>query len=833
MDAGPRREVSSASMTPRCMAFFALALGILATSSLARVIRVDGLERLPPRVAARFVQRLEAAGSSVTAAREAEVVVALGGPLADQVLGAGARLSPEGFALRVGVVDGTPVLAVRGRSGEGSSVNRGLMYGAYAALQSLGYGFLHPLEPVVPTALRPVAAVRARREGPRWAHRALHLHTMHPTELADLVNGFGPGGAEDAAGWEAGLAEWELFLEWLVANRQNAVQWVLLDDPGWDGFGQSAARIARLKRLVDVAHGWGIHVGIDVPVALGQQNGFRLIRRDGPLEEQLAELEGRVDWLMQAGFDYVTTEWGSSEFTTPDEEKMLAWLDHLAIYLDEEYGAEATVKVHVTVAETSKKFRDPETGKKMNINFVPHYADPRLGVEVHTVQHYGLDDPAPTYGREDFADLHRFLQMEAGRRTVNWYPETAYWVSFDVDVPLFLPVYAERRLHDLRLIAADEAAGRLGRGEHAGATMDGQSIFSSGWEWGYWLNDVVAARGAWDPRVEAADDGEALRALLGEAFQCFGSSGPALADLVARTARMQHERLILARVEAPTGEIPAPAAGPLEVFGDDPVANPPLEHRWQSGQSYLQGVETWDDAMDLLDRIPFAPKVETQPPRLGPLSVKGRRASRRYVEVVRPLLAVMVGELEDAAAAFAALAPAVSGGARGLADELADAAEITALRGAQVWGLYDYASRYRRKEPEWKASRLATAAAALDQAAEVVARREAGYRVPVERIAGWRSGPTVYPFGYLWTVRSLFYWWRDEGKVRHRPRSVCYLNVLDPFEVSNAEGSGSSLAKRLQWIVDHLPVGDDWVRDCLEPPTEEPDLAAAVRGPRR
>ena len=28
--------------------------------------------------------------------------------------------------------------------------------------------------------------------------------------------------------------------------------------------------------------------------------------------------------------------------------------------------------------------------------------------------------------------------------------------------------------------------------------MDGQSVFSSGYEWGYWLNDVVAARAAWD-----------------------------------------------------------------------------------------------------------------------------------------------------------------------------------------------------------------------------------------------------------------------------------------------------------------------------------------------
>ena len=31
--------------------------------------------------------------------------------------------------------------------------------------------------------------------------------------------------------------------------------------------------------------------------------------------------------------------------------------------------------------------------------------------------------------------------------------------------------------------------------------VTGQVIFSSGWEWGYWLSDVVAAEAAWDPRV--------------------------------------------------------------------------------------------------------------------------------------------------------------------------------------------------------------------------------------------------------------------------------------------------------------------------------------------
>ena len=56
-------------------------------------------------------------------------------------------------------------------------------------------------------------------------------------------------------------------------------------------------------------------------------------------------------------------------------------------------------------------------------------------------------------------------------------------------------------------------------------------------------------------------------------------------------------------------------------------------------------------------------------------------------------------------------------------------------------------------------TRVADANATMLAAVETVATREAAYRVPVERIAGWRNGSTAYRFGYLWTAHSLYYWW--------------------------------------------------------------------------
>lgn len=69
-------------------------------------------------------------------------------------------------------------------------------------------------------------------------------------------------------------------------------------------------------------------------------------------------------------------------------------------------------------------------------------------------------------------------------------------MNVDIDVPLFLPLYGQRRQHDLRRLALREA--------REGFRMDGQMNFDSGWEWGYWLSDVVTARASWQPHLHVA-----------------------------------------------------------------------------------------------------------------------------------------------------------------------------------------------------------------------------------------------------------------------------------------------------------------------------------------
>ena len=142
---------------------------------------------------------------------------------------------------------------------------------------------------------------------------------------------------------------------------------------------------------------------------------------------------------------------------------------------------------------------------------------------------------------------------------------------------------------------------------------------------------------------------------------------------------------------------------------------------------------------------------------------------------------------------------------------------MTALRARQVHGLYDYVDAIWDLDPSFRDGRLAEARAALDEAVSIASAREAHYRVPAERIAAWRTNPTAYAYTYLWTVRSLFYWWRDEGKAVEGPVSPCYENILNPVDIASGEGSATDAVR----AIGDLLSSDD-ARGCLAEPASEP-----------
>lgn len=738
------------------------------------------------------VRSLDANAAPPTLAADAVVLsfgrTATEKPLVDDV--ALAKLGSEGIVLKSGrLPSGALELVAVGNDPDKATVdhgNLGTAFAAYALLEQLGFAFLHPLAPTIPAKLAIPKDPIDVSESPEWRIRGMHLHTMHPLELTDMLEGWGPNGTDDEAGWQAQLPEWDRFLEWMLANRQNRVEWLILWAKTWSDFADGSARQKRLATLVDHVHAHGIGAGVDAALAEEQQHMFHLVRQTGTTDSETQQIHQYLDYLFGAGFDFFSTESGTTEFTHPDPAKMLAWMNEAAQYSKSAHNAPSYIKAHCSTGQTADGYPDPKTGDPINFNFLPHYADKRLGVMPHTVEMYGFDDPAPTYGNTDFRYMKDFLQQEVNKREVVWHPETAYWITFDIDVPLFLPIYAERRVSDLRSLLADERAGKAGK-------MDGQMIFSSGWEWGYWLNDVVTARAAWNPHIEATSDRAALLAVLAPITRALGSD---VTTWIADTADAEANLLILG------------------AYG----SGLPSDITKRNGMAYLEGFDAMADVASLGGVLGLSFSPITQPQKLGLLELKNSpfQTNPTYDEL-QPLLAGMetqLGALADRTKSFASPAPQ----AADLLDDLVDASRITALRAKQVHGLYDYAagkSYVGNDSVAWSA-RLTTAQGALDDAAKIVAAREKRYRVPADRIAGWRSGPTAYDFTYLWPARSLYFWWRDEAKVIESPISPCFRNIMNPADIALGEGMVADVA---QVIRDR--VGGS-ISECLAPPSSEP-----------
>ena len=687
-----------------------------------------------------------------------------------------AKLGSEGYILSSQKSAKTHVIVGRGNAIAPDPFRQGMLgnsYAAYAALEAIGFAFLHPLSPTIPATL---TAPRdfTRNEKPFVALRGIHVHTMHPLELTHVLEGWGPRGMNDAAGFESLVPEWSTYMEWLLANKQNFVEWVLLEDAAWGDFNRSTTRQSRLAKLNAIADAWGIETAIDAPVSMEQQNAFRLVGDATTLDERLDNIRTNIDWLAAAGFDSLTTENGTSEFTHEAPEVMLQYINVMTAYAADVYNMTVSIKIHTSTGQTISGYVDPVTGGDMNVNFLPHYADPRLGIMPHTVQHYGLDDPAPTYGNEDFSQILQFAKVESGLRRVLWYPETAYWVSFDIDVPLFLPLYAERRHSDLRRFAKENT------------TIDGQVLFSSGWEWGYWLNDVIAARAAWNPHPAVTDDIDAFALTLDESLGSAGASKDALVDTLVGIAKHQRDLLIYGK------------------YGN----TRPVTVVRKNGQAYVQGTETWDDVSDIANDYGIMILGRTQPDHLGLVSMRTPIGTKDEYQTVKPLLAAMrqtfasdAKKLEDVPATTDWIT------------ELQQAMRVTALRAEQVAELYIYVDQNNSAD-------LRDAQQALNKAATIIRNRELVYRTDPDRIAGWGENPTVYRYGYLWTARSMAYWWRDEGKAVEAPASPCYMNFQDPLDIAFGEAIDEDVHAIIREVAEIPFIGS--VAECLVGPLDEP-----------
>lgn len=554
----------------------------------------------------------------------------------------------------------------------------GLQYGAYDLVERAGVVLVHPEETIFPDALC-VSCVGSVNEThtPSYTMRGTHVHTMHPLEYEETLLGSDPGN----------LPRFRKFIGWLIARRQNYLQWALLRTIDGDRW------IAYAKDMAAIAHERGFYLGISAPIAFRQQNSFFLYDSESPTPAT-TQMAANIDWLMQVPWDRINVEMGASEFLPVSDVDQVHWLDFLAAYLDANYpGVRTATKIHSSTNQTAETYGG-------NFNYIVKYASLRVGAMPHTVQWYDLYRTAPTYDRKDFADMREFLLGEVGKREVFYYPETAYWVTFDVDIPLFLPQYVYSRWNDLHNLRD--------------TGMDGQINFSSGFEWGFWLNDFGSS---W----HAYDAGSDYLAPVRRAFTIFGGAQQAALTVFDEYVNYQGAEL-------------------LEMNGI----------RWLIG---------WDAADDFGHFV----DIHAQPvaKRLYEVAKMSAADAAAFEAAELPQLATMADELARYAAAWERVGQWVPASSRRIHREFQLGMRMNALRARYMLALYEAVAARAQGDAARDTANLAAAERTRAAALELANAQTVTYRFPFDEIAVDRTSRTSYPFGYLRTVPDLWYWGRE------------------------------------------------------------------------
>jgi hypothetical protein len=568
---------------------------------------------------------------------------------------------------------------------------QGLEFGAYALLEHLGVRFFHPKEEMVPPLGRPMlpAGISVQR-APAMATRGLQLHTLHPIEFLAMLN-------EPSA---ANLADAKRLVDWLVKTGQNYLQWALLGSSvEWATFKPYA------QSIVDYAHSRGVKVGAVVQVWGGAalQNNYVLVSDQASWQ---SEMDQGLDQLMTVGWD--TVELALGEFVSAGPQAVIDWTNHAVDHL-----ATTSPKVLVNVQNHVGNYPNlwvQYDGQTIFYYHLPQFADPRLGQTVHTLFFFDVYRDWATYAHPDFHLQHDYIMQELPTRRVTYFPESAYWISADIDVPLFLPEYLYARWLDIHRLVDEAAAKGL-------PPLAGHVTFNSGQEWNYWLTDYLTAKMLWQPD-------EPLDTFLASYAAGFGSCAPFVAGSMRTLVDLQTQYL----------------------FDDRLVA-------------YVQGENTTVD-------VGYLAGLETHPKRVEFEEVLAMSAADRRVfeaDVVEKLeaMAAQMRPIEDGlalrcGASDAAIAP--------WCDELHDGVSIVRNRAEHAALLYrailDHAGG-ADPEPHYKA-----ATAKTTEARAIVARREPHYRYDLDRLTGTYQNPTVYPFGYLRPAHTQCYWIRREQQVR-------------------------------------------------------------------
>jgi hypothetical protein len=326
---------------------------------------------------------------------------------------------------------------------------RAAQWAVYDLLEHVGVRYFHPEQTYVPRDPQWPDEPLALDERPDVLQRSMHVHRTHPVELSAPLTGGARLHMDDLQ---------RRWIDWSVAMRQT-------ETDGWD-------------RAWVGDHAWvrGFPRSAGLNLLNSQQGGRPVIDPDDPRpeEEQIAEAidEQMVD---VAGAPPVSTfgfQFNPSEFTVAPEEDTVRRLTFVTDYVHEGWpDVEIETINHGT-------YQEPGPIHGMRFFDLSALAPPELGVKVHPLMFYGLDRAAPVYGNESFAYFLDWIEEQQAVRRITWYPESSWWLTFDLPVPLYLaPVTIEARARDLELLR-----GWLATDADAPSGVHGHHLFTSGQE---------------------------------------------------------------------------------------------------------------------------------------------------------------------------------------------------------------------------------------------------------------------------------------------------------------------------------------------------------------
>lgn len=354
----------------------------------------------------------------------------------------------------------------------------GLQYGLSDILERMNYRFYHPYKSYVPDEVvyPQVLDIQEEWQQPEMVRRGLHMHTLHPIE-----------GYYDF--WEPSdehLYRAKRVIDWTIKNRGNYIEWVGLDNITDNPIAHEAWK-THTQAILETVHRRGATAGIGVQLfgSGNLQNAFDLV--DDVHGNRETQISSRLALVLD-DLDFDVLEMSFGEFF--DEEPQ-AFIDSINQAYDVVQsvspGIEMTSRLHV-----GDDLQVTYNGEDMIYYFLAAYANPEITPWVHTVMYYNLFEPSNgAYHHVDFTEHREFLfeRLENGL-PVAYFPESAYWVAFDNSVPSYLPMYVRSRWLDMFEIK--EQATQRGH-----ASLTDHTLFSSGWELGYWQNDVATLRMNW------------------------------------------------------------------------------------------------------------------------------------------------------------------------------------------------------------------------------------------------------------------------------------------------------------------------------------------------